>query len=255
MWRKVLPNLFTLGALAAAVLSILKAAHGEYLAAAQLIMLCLVLDGLDGNVARWFKGSTTFGAELDTFVDIIGYGVAPAMLAYEVVMKEQGLWGLAFVCFTVMSGAMRLARFRVVDPFRGQHGYLGLPITVNAGWVSMFVFSTESSLLREDVFNLAGWPLAALVWTVSVAMLLLQVSTVRYSKPTKAPLFFAAGIAMVMMLFLKAEVALVSSLAIAAYGVFYAFISPFMPRHTALVEAAAEEEEDEEEEPVHLRHS
>lgn len=255
MWRKVLPNLFTLGALAAAVLSILKAAHGEYLAAAQLIMLCLVLDGLDGNVARWFKGSTTFGAELDTFVDIIGYGVAPAMLAYEVVMKEQGLWGLAFVCFTVMSGAMRLARFRVVDPFRGQHGYLGLPITVNAGWVSMFVFSTESSLLREDVFNLAGGPLAALVWTVSVAMLLLQVSTVRYSKPTKAPLFFAAGIAMVMMLFLKAEVALVSSLAIAAYGVFYAFISPFMPRHTALVEAAAEEEEDEEEEPVHLRHS
>lgn len=255
MWRKVIPNLFTLGALAAAVVGILKASHGEFLAASQLIMLCLVLDGLDGNVARWFKGSTKFGAELDTFVDIIGYGVAPAVLAYEVVMKDQGLWGLAFVCFTVMSGAMRLARFRVVDPFRGQHGYLGLPITVNAGWVSMFVFASQSGLVREDVITLSSGPLAALVWTVSVAMLLLQVSTVRYTKPTKAPLFFAGGIAMVVMLFLKAEVALVSSLAIAAYGVFYAFISPFMPRHAALVEAAAEEvDEDEEEEPVHLRH-
>lgn len=256
MWRKVIPNLLTLGALAAAVLSILKAAHGEYLAASQLIMLCLVLDGLDGNVARWCKGSTSFGAELDTFVDIIGYGVAPAMLAYEVVMKDQGLWGLVFVCFTVMSGAMRLARFRVVDPFRGQHGYLGLPITVNAGWVSMFVFATQSGLVHEDLFNLSSGPLAALVWTVSVAMLLLQVSKVRYSKPTKAPLFFAGGIAMVLMLFLKAEVAMVSSLAICAYGVFYAFISPFMPRHTALVEAAAEEDdEDEDEDPVRVRHS
>ena len=63
-WRKILPNLFTLGALACAVLSILHAAHGEYLVAAQLIMLCLILDGFDGNVARLFKGETQFGAEV-----------------------------------------------------------------------------------------------------------------------------------------------------------------------------------------------
>lgn len=258
MWRKVIPNLFTLAALVAAVLSILKSAHGEFLAASQLIMICLVLDGLDGNVARWFKGSTKFGAELDTFVDVIGYGVAPAVLAYELVMKDHGFWGLAFVCFTVMSGALRLARFRVGDPFRGQRGYLGLPITVNAGWVAMVVFMTQTSLVSEDILTLSAGPLGALIWTCSVAFLILQISTIRYSKPTKAPVFFAAGIATVLMLFLKAEIALVAALLMCAYGFFYGFISPFLPRHDALVEAAAAEAEvgdDEDEEPVHIRHS
>ena len=110
MWRKILPNLFTLGALVAATVSILEAAHGGYVAAAQLIMLALILDGLDGNVARWCRGSTRFGAELDTFLDVIAYGVAPAVLAYEISMRDRGFWGLAFVAFTVMSGALRLAR-------------------------------------------------------------------------------------------------------------------------------------------------
>lgn len=253
MWRKIIPNLFTLAALVCAVLSIINAAGGEFIASAQLIMLCLVFDGLDGNVARWVRGSTRFGADLDTFVDVIGYGVAPAMLAYELVMKDHGVLGLAFVCFTVMSGAMRLARFRVADPFRGQRGFLGLPITVNAGWVAMLVFITQSGMVRDDVFgslSLYAGPFAAFVWTLSTVFLVLQVSTLHYAKPTKAPLFFIAGIAMVMMLFLQGGVALISALAMCAYGIFYALISPFLPRHEALVEenAAAVVPADEEEE-------
>lgn len=257
MWRKIIPNLLTLGALVCAMMSLIKAMEGEFVTSAQFIMLCLVLDGLDGNVARWCRGSTKFGAELDTFVDVIGYGVAPAILAYNLVMKDHGLWGLAFVCFTPISGALRLARFRVVDPFRGQQGYLGLPITVNAGWVAMFVFITQSGLLREDIFTLAGGPLAAMVWTISSVLLVLQISTLRYAKPTKAPLFFFAGIAMVLMLFLQAEIALVSALAMCAYGLFYAFISPFLPRHDAFVEKAATDpaEEDAAEDPIKFRPS
>ncbi|MCS6771080.1 MAG: CDP-alcohol phosphatidyltransferase family protein [Kiritimatiellae bacterium] len=256
MWRKLLPNLLTLAALGCAMLSILKAVEGEFVAAAQFIMLCLVFDGLDGNIARWCRGATKFGAELDTFVDIIGYGVAPALLAHQLVMKDHGVWGLLYVCFAPMSGALRLARFRVVDPHRGQKGYLGLPITVNAGWVAMMVFATQTGLLREDLFTLAGGPFAAMVWTVSTAMLFLQVSTLRYSKPTKAPLFFFAGIAMVLMLFLKEEIALVSALSMCAYGVFYAFISPFLPRHAELVDRAAESGELESaEDPVRYRSS
>jgi len=256
-WRKIVPNLLTLGALACAMLSLIKAFEGEFVASAQFIMLCLVLDGLDGNVARWCRGSTQFGAELDTFVDIIGYGVAPAMLVYNLVMKDHGLWGFVFVCFTAMSGSLRLARFRVGDPARGQKGYLGLPITVNAGWVAMFVFMTQSGMLREDLFTLSSGPLAAMVWTVSMVFLVLQVSNVRYSKPTKAPLFFFAGIAVVLMLFMKSELALVAAMAIAGYGVFYGLISPFMPRHAALVEEAASVavDDDEEEDPVHFRPS
>ncbi len=241
-WRKIVPNLFTLGAMVAAVLSILHAVDGRPVAAAQLIMLALAFDGLDGNVARWCRGSTTFGAELDTFVDIVAYGVAPAVLSYELVMKDHGAWGVAFVCLTVMSGALRLARFRVVDPFRGQHGYLGLPITVNAGWVAMFAIMDGAGTLGGGALNLAAGPLAAIVWSCSAVFLFLQVSNVHYGKPTKAPVFFAAGLIMILMLFLKQEVMAAAAAAIACYAIYYGFITPFMPRHVEAIEAAAEDQ-------------
>jgi CDP-diacylglycerol--serine O-phosphatidyltransferase len=249
-WRKIVPNLFTLCAMAAAVMSILRAAHGEYLQATQLIMLCLILDGLDGNVARLFRGTSKFGAELDTFVDITAYSLAPAVLIYEVVMKDFGGWGLALTLLTAISGALRLSRFRTADPFRGERGYLGLPVTVNAGWVTLFIFVTESGILQGDHISLRDGPLATLVWTCSVAFLGLQVSNVRYSKPTKAPLIFVGGILGVLLLFYKLQIAVASALGMCAYGFFYAFISPFLPRHHDSVL-----DDEEEEQPITLRHS
>ena len=242
-WRKIVPNLFTLGAMAAALMSIIHASHGEFIVSAKLIMLALALDGLDGNVARWCRGQTKFGAELDTFIDITAYGIAPAVLAWELVMKDHGLWGIAFVCFTAMSGAMRLARFRVVDPFRGQNGYLGLPITVNAGWIATFAILTQAGIFDGAWLSVTSGPLAAVVWTSSVLFLLLQISNVRYGKPSKAPLAFAAGLITILMLFFEQFMAL-AVLIMIAYGVFYAFVTPFFPKRAALMEIEEEEEEE-----------
>lgn len=253
MWRKVIPNLFTLGAMAAALMSIIHAGQGEYIAAAQMIMLALALDGLDGNVARWVHGETKFGAELDTFIDITAYGIAPAVLAWDMVMKDHGFWGIAFVCFTAMSGAMRLARFRVVDPFRGQQGYLGLPITVNAGWVAMFAIITESGSFGHEWMSITSGPSAVAVWSCSLAFLLLQVSTVHYGKPSKTPVLFAAGLVVITMLFLRQEIMAFASLVIAAYALYYGFLTPLLPKPAHVVDTL--EEEDEEEEPADLRHS
>jgi CDP-diacylglycerol--serine O-phosphatidyltransferase len=226
-----------------------QSAHGNFMLASQLIMLCLILDGLDGNIARAFKGTTKFGAELDTFVDITAYGLAPAMLIYETVAKDFGNWGLVLVSLTVVFGALRLSRFRVADPFRGQRGYCGLPITVNAGWVAMFVFISQTGMLDDEHLSLADGPLATLVWTCSVAFLFLQVSNVRYGKPTKTPLFFLSGILLVVLLFFKLQFAVASAAWMCAYAFFYAFISPFLPKHDLVPD------DEEEEQPVTLRHS
>ena len=251
-WRKIVPNLFTVAALVAAALSIISSIEGHYLQAAQYIMLCLILDGFDGNVARMIKGQTKFGAELDTFIDIIGYGVAPAILSYQVAMKEFGVLGLAFVCLTMVSGSLRLARFRVADPFRGQRGFCGLPITVNASWMAMFVFIVHSDILHADHFSLTDGPMATLVWTCSVFFLFLQVSNVRYSKPSKTPVLFVGGTVAVLLLFMKQQVAVASACAMIAYLFFYAFISPFLPRHRDPLDADSDEEE---EQPMPLRPS
>jgi CDP-diacylglycerol--serine O-phosphatidyltransferase len=245
-WRKVLPNLVTVGAMLAAFFSIVHSAHGSHEMAAKLIMLCLILDGLDGNLARWIKGTTQFGAELDTFVDITAYGLAPAMLIHELVAKEFGTAGLLLVGWTVLSGALRLSRFRVADPNRGNKGFTGLPITANATWVAMLTFIVQSDLVNDPRISLTEGPFAVVVWGASVIMLFLQISNVRYGKPSKTPMLFVGGIVMVALLFMQQHAAIASALAMCAYVFFYAFVTPFLPKQHEML-AEADDEEDEEE--------
>lgn len=252
-WRKILPNLVTTGAMLAAFFSIVHSAHGEYAMAAKLIMLCLILDGLDGNLARWLGGETKFGAELDTFVDITAYGLAPAMLIHESVAKHFGTWGLLLVGWTVLAGALRLSRFRS-DPARGNKGYSGLPITANATWVAMLTFIVQSDLIEDPRVSLTDGPMAVLAWSLSAVMLCLQVSNVRYNKPSKVPILFVAGIVMVALLFLRQDAAIASALAMVAYVFFYAFVTPFLPKHHEAI-VGDEEGEVEDEEDVTFDHS
>jgi CDP-diacylglycerol--serine O-phosphatidyltransferase len=240
-WRKVLPNLITLGALLAAFFSLVLAARGQVVLAAQLIMLVLILDGLDGILARLVRGTTKLGAELDTFVDMTGYGIAPAMILYTLVVPEAGIWAMVLVVLTLFSGAIRLSRFRIVDPFRGQHGYLGLPITVNAGWVAMVVILGHAGDGAVDRFSLTSGLSAAVLWGMSAAMVFLQVSRVRYGKPVKNPAVFATGAIMVVLLFVDAT-ARFAALGFCLLGLYYAFISPFVARSGDEEEAGEEED-------------
>jgi CDP-diacylglycerol--serine O-phosphatidyltransferase len=245
-WRKVLPNLITLGALLASFFSLVLAAGGRFYLAAQLIMLVLILDGLDGIMARLLRGTSKLGAELDTFVDMIGYGIAPAMILFYMIVPEAGIWAMALVVITIFSGAIRLSRFRIVDPFRGQHGYLGLPITVNAGWVAMVVMLSHSSDGYFDSLTLTSGLPALMIWGVSAAMVFLQVSRVRYGKPVKNPVVFIIGAFMTILLFIP-DYAAMSALAFCLLGLYYTFVTPFLLKSEAMLA-----DEDEEEETVNV---
>ena len=244
-WRKIVPNLITLAALLASFFCLIFAASGKFYEAAQLIMVVLILDGLDGILARLLRGTSKLGAELDTFVDMTGYGIAPAMILYYMLWPEAGVWAMALVVITLFSGAIRLSRFRIVDPFRGQHGYMGLPITVNAGWVAMIVMLSHSSSAAFDKLTLTSGLSAALIWGISAAMVFLQVSRVHYGKPVKNPLVFILGAAMVILLFVD-DYAHLSALGFSFGALYYAFISPFLLKHERM------EAGDEESSTVHL---
>ena len=252
-WRRLLPFLFTVGAMVAGVTSILVAASGDLVLSAKLIMLSMILDGLDGHIARMIRGTSAFGADLDTLVDIISFGIAPAFLAWQAALSAFGVWGVALTCGVVVSGACRLARFRVTDPDRGQRGYLGLPITVMGGWLAMIVLIAESDVMPNFGEGLTHGPLATLVWTVTVMFALLQVSHVRYTKPTKIPPIFIICLVLVTFLFLQPELAVASALAICCGMFFYAFISPFLPRHDVVLEI--ELDDGDEDEPIPVRQS
>ena len=152
--RKIVPCSCTFLALCAGVGSILASGEARYLLAAQLILVSLILDGLDGTLARLLKGQTSFGAELDTFVDVTSFGIAPAVLLYFYPggLQSVPVWGLVLAFLYVMSGAARLSRFRAVDPYRGQRGYLGLPITTAAGFMAAYLIDLESPLAARLPF-------------------------------------------------------------------------------------------------------
>ena len=132
-------NSITAGALVCGLTSVLASALGDFYWGALFILGAMILDGIDGTMARMLKASTAFGAEFDTFVDITAFGIAPAMLMYFYLFHDFSApaptlhpVGALLSIAIVLSGAIRLARFKVVDEDNGMSGYTGMPITVNA---------------------------------------------------------------------------------------------------------------------------
>ncbi|MDR0994497.1 MAG: CDP-alcohol phosphatidyltransferase family protein [Verrucomicrobiota bacterium] len=228
-WRKFIPCCCTCLALCAGIGSLLATASGEFLHGAQLIILSLLLDGLDGTLARLLKGQSEFGAELDTFVDITSFGIAPAVLLYFYPggLHDVPFWGFVLTCLYVISGASRLSRFRVADPYRGQRGYLGLPITAAGGWVATWVIALESSgHWSVDWLSIRNGPMAVGFWLSVLLMLWLQVSHVRYGKPTKNPLVLLPFLVILILLYIP-PAAVYAAFLLGLYTVWYVFVSPF----------------------------
>ena len=213
-WRQIIPISVTLAAMMSGFFSILttvegmsEAAPGPYhLWAAQLIMLAMILDGIDGNLARRLKGCSAIGAELDTYVDMTAFGIAPALLIYVVSLQEKAMfWRVLMTGAVVLSGVVRLARFKAMDPHRGQMGYSGLPITACAGWVAMFVFISQSGWQKNDPLWLTQGPVATVFLLGVIVFIVLQVSNVRYPKPTKMASLFIPSVLVVMLIFIPPD--------------------------------------------------
>ncbi len=231
-WRQIIPTIITLLAMLCGFFSILLAIEGgeHFLLSAQFIMLAMLLDGLDGNCARLLKGTSLFGAELDTYVDLTAFGLAPAVLIYQVALQKHVDWRILMTSLVVLSGVIRLARFKVHDPARGQAGYCGLPITASAGWVAIFVMMSETKVFA-DFFQLGYGPVGVLFLSGVLVMITLQVSNVRYPKPTKFPIIFIPCVVLVLLLFVSSNyTAPLTALVILFFGVLYVVFGPFFPR-------------------------
>ncbi|NLB59518.1 MAG: hypothetical protein GX806_00315 [Lentisphaerae bacterium] len=248
-WRQILPTLITLIAMLCGFFSILLALEGQenFLRSAQFIMLALVLDGFDGNLARLLKGTSAFGAELDTYVDLTAFGLAPAILIYQVTLERHVDWRVLMTAMVVLSGVIRLARFKVKDPLRGQAGYCGLPITASAGWVALFVFLSELKQFGE-FFRLGQGPVGVFFLVGVMVMITLQVSNVRYPKPSKFLGVFIPWVLLVALLFYhQHNISSAAALAMLILGLGYVIFGPLFvklaqqPPGLCLFPAGAEE--------------
>lgn len=132
MLTKSLPNIFTIGNLFLGIIAIILVFNKQPDLAAIMVIIAMLLDGLDGRVARALNVQSEFGKELDSLSDVISFGVAPAFIMYVVAFTELNAataW-IATAAFPIC-GALRLARFNVIA---GTPGYfIGLPIPAAGG--------------------------------------------------------------------------------------------------------------------------
>lgn len=161
-FRKIAPNIVTMLALCAGVTSIRYSVQEDWAKAVICIFLAAFFDGLDGRVARMLKGSTKFGAELDSLCDFVSFGVAPAILMYQWTLFDLPKFGWFFCLLFAIGMSMRLARFNTMlddepQPQYWQHFFVGVPAPAAAALAIMpilvtFDFPELEPILRSNTF-------------------------------------------------------------------------------------------------------
>ncbi|WP_285261168.1 CDP-diacylglycerol--serine O-phosphatidyltransferase [Halopseudomonas bauzanensis] len=169
----LLPNLFTTAALFSGFYAIVSAMNGNFSHAAIAIFVAMVLDGLDGRVARLTNTQSAFGAEYDSLSDMVAFGVAPALVAFTWALDDMGKVGWVFAFIYVAGAALRLARFNTHIGSDDKRYFTGLASPSAAGLVAGMVWALND-------FGIDGGDISFLVGILTALGGLLMVSNVRY---------------------------------------------------------------------------
>jgi CDP-diacylglycerol--serine O-phosphatidyltransferase len=147
----ILPNLFTTGVLFGGFYAIVQAMNTRYEHAAIAIFIAMVLDGLDGRVARLTRTQSEFGAEYDSLADVVAFGAAPALVMYEWALRPLGRLGWIVAFAYCAATALRLARFNVMHDIVDRRFFQGLPSPAAAALVAGFVWIVDDlNIQRTD---------------------------------------------------------------------------------------------------------
>ncbi len=140
----VLPNLFTLAALFGGFYAVVMAMNGRFDLATTGIFAAMVLDSLDGRVARMTGTQSAFGEQMDSLSDMVSFGAAPALIAYEWALRPLGRWGWIAAFVYCACAALRLARFNVNTSVVDKRYFQGLPSPAAAALVAGFIWLTNA---------------------------------------------------------------------------------------------------------------
>lgn len=222
----LVPNLITTASMLSAFFSIIASSDGRFYQACLAIFLSAILDGMDGRAARMLNAQSPFGEQFDSLADVIAFGLAPAILAYQFALADFGRFGMACAFVFVACAAFRLARFNVQIGVVDKKYFIGLASPLAA---ILIISAVMVAIDHKDWFGEAVSVVFS-VWTVVCG--LLMVSNVKYYSfkefnRKKVP-FIALLIALLVMGIVLNDI----PLGILAIGVIYA-LSGFWTTLTA----------------------
>ncbi len=202
--QKLIPNLMTLGALAMGLTAIQMAWDDQWDRAVLAILVAVILDTLDGAVARLLNATSEFGAQLDSLSDFLAFGVAPSIILYSWILEESGKVGWVAMIVFAAASALRLARFNVTQkelPDWKKGFFSGVPAPAGAGLALLPLIvwiQAEPRFFEEFAF---ASPLVGL-WTIFIAAMMVSRIPTYSTKRIKMPAKFgmpALGLAVVFI--------------------------------------------------------
>ncbi|MDP8215515.1 MAG: CDP-diacylglycerol--serine O-phosphatidyltransferase [Candidatus Euphemobacter frigidus] len=210
----ILPNLFTTANVFCGVYALTLILRGDphlYIRAAWFLLLAMIFDFIDGQLARFYKATTRFGVEFDSLADFFSFGVVTTVLAYRIVLQHLKGFGIGVAFLYIVFCALRLARFNIQVNKEEKTDFKGLPSPVAAGVVLSFI-------IFNDHFQL-GWEMA--IPFIMIVLSSLMVTSITY--PTlltlnlrkKKPFLYLVAIVLILVILITHH----------QIGVFVAFIS------------------------------
>ncbi len=169
----LLPNLFTTAALFAGFYAIVAGMAGRFEAAAIAIFIAMVCDGADGRIARMTNTQSAFGAEYDSLSDVVSFGLAPALVAYQWSLSGIGKLGWLAAFFYAAATALRLARFNTQLGTADKRYFQGLPCPMAAGVIAGLLWFASD-------YGLSGSDMIGVTFGLTIATGVLMVSNVRF---------------------------------------------------------------------------
>jgi CDP-diacylglycerol--serine O-phosphatidyltransferase len=196
----ILPNLFTLAALFGGFYAVVMAMNGRFDLAALGVFSAMVLDSLDGRVARMTNTQSAFGEQMDSLSDMVSFGAAPALIAYEWALKGLGRWGWIAAFVYCACAALRLARFNVNTSVVDKRYFQGLPSPAAAALVMGFIWLVNDADIKGSA---VAWPMfvfalyAGLTMVTNVPFYSFKDIQMKRSVPFAVIVLIALGIAVI----------------------------------------------------------
>jgi CDP-diacylglycerol--serine O-phosphatidyltransferase len=213
----LLPNAFTTANLFCGFFAIVQAMNQRFEFAAIAIFVALVMDGMDGRVARMTNTQSAFGEQYDSLTDMVSFGVAPALIAYEWVLKDLGKWGWLAAFIFCAGAALRLARFNTNIGVVDKRFFQGLPSPAAASLIAGFVWLAVDNKLPVKELALP-WVMFVLTIYAGITM----VSNAMFYSGKALDVRYRAPFG-VMILIILGFVLISSDPPVALFGLFVAY--------------------------------
>jgi CDP-diacylglycerol--serine O-phosphatidyltransferase len=252
----ILPNGATLASLFFGVFAIVAASRNEFDTAARCVVAAGICDALDGRIARATGTNSRFGSELDSLVDAISFGLAPALIMYFAVLNRNG-WDWIFAFLFVACAVIRLARFNVEQAGRAKKYFHGLPSPAAGMTLATYFWFSQTSLYNQTAIGDLNWPAGLRGLMLVLAFLMISnvsypaVPTVGFRKLSEILGTLVVLATLVGVLFLRTEFYFPALVLYVLYGLGKTVLFGLLDRRPR-GDSPVISDDDDDEEPLHL---